>query len=307
MQYSKEYSIRLLVHENDSYNELYITTGREKKKYFVRDTSLGGWYTVCDPLGYCERDCFVSKSVLFHVCDKNGKRLFDSSNADDSSSYPCLRVLAKKKWCEVAKKYTNSPTQDNEIEFLAYAFSGNSVNRLDNWLLSFMDPDLCEDRTDLLPENWIYCRAEKLSCETLDSFNYLGEEYLIEKVTYRHTVCGVEWTEYYSAEIQMATDFDSSKVGPMYSERDARRIVNKALETLYKGNRVWTIVSWSKETDTKYAQKISLDEVARKLINGDLHRSHIDKVIEEEKKHRTFFETQTDVKSVYNDVTFLYY
>lgn len=104
MQYSKEYSIRLLVHENDSYNELYVTTGREKKKYFVRDTSLGGWYTVCDPLGYCERDCFVSKSVLFHVCDKNGKRLFDSSNADDSSLYPCLRVLAKKKVVRSCKK-----------------------------------------------------------------------------------------------------------------------------------------------------------------------------------------------------------
>ncbi len=307
MQYSKEYSIRLFADENDSYNELYVTTGRGKKKYFVRDTFSGGWYTVCDPLGYCERDCFVPKSVLFHICDKNGNRLFDSSNADNSSSYPCLRVLAKKKWCEVAKKYTSSPTQDNEAEFLAYAFSGNSVNRLDNWLLSFMDPDLCEDRTDLLPENWIYCRVEELSCETLDSFDYLGEKYLIEKVTYRHTVCGVEWVEYLSAGIQMATDFDSSKVGPMYSERDAKRIVNNSLKALYKGDRVWSILSWSMETDAKYARKISLDEAVRKLINGDLYRSHIDKVIEEEKRHHTFFDTQSDVKSVYNNVEFLYY
>lgn len=307
MQYSKEYSIRLLVHENDSYNELYVTTGREKKKYFVRDTFSGGWYTVCDPLGYCERDCFVPKSVLFHICDKKGNRLFDSSNADNSSSYPCLRVLAKKKWCEVAKKYTSSPTQDNEAEFLAYAFSGNSVNRLDNWLLSFMDPDLCEDRTDLLPENWIYCRVEELRRETLDSFDYLGDKYLIEKATYRHTICGVEWVEYLSAGIQMATDFDSSKVGPMYSERDAKRIVSNSLKALYKGDRVWSILSWSMETDAKYARKISLDEAVRKLINGDLHRSHIDKVIEEEKRHHTFFDTQSDVKSVYNNVEFLYY
>lgn len=305
MAYSREYSIKLLKHENDNYDELYITAGREKK-YFVRDTHSGGWYTVCDPLGYCERNSYVSKSVLFHVCDKNGKRLFDSSNADISSaSYPCLRVLAKEKWNEVAKKYTEAPTQNNELEFLAYAFGGNSVNSLDNWLLSFQDPDLYGDEANLLPENWIYFREKELNRETLDTFEYLGEKYLIEKVSYQHTVCNVKWTEYYSAGIQMTTEFDNSKIGTMYSKREAENIIYKLLKTVYKGNKVWSMMV--NNEIPKYARQISFDDAARNLINGDLHRNHIKKVVEAEKKNHTFFDTQADVKAVYNDVTFLYY
>ena len=68
---SQEIQIQIYYHENDNYDELWKVVGTPKGeagKYYVRATEYGGyWYTVCDPLGYCERNYTVKEDVLFII------------------------------------------------------------------------------------------------------------------------------------------------------------------------------------------------------------------------------------------------
>lgn len=72
--------------ENDNYVELWKTVEKinGKHKYYGRYTygDEGTWYSVCDPLGYCELNAPMADSVIFICCDDSGNEVIRYSNAD---------------------------------------------------------------------------------------------------------------------------------------------------------------------------------------------------------------------------------
>lgn len=278
--------VRLHVHENDDYNELWKEVGG--KRYFARHTHMGSvWYYVCDPLGYCELDYPCEPELTFIVCDQEGNGLFEDSNAT-SFVFPTLEGAAKQKWEEVKDKYPTTP-------------------HLRDWLLSYMTPEnLAKDpvNTQFCPEeNWMWCWYDRVGHVAVETFIHLGEEYCVWRVLYQHRYCDCHWSAYLAGPKQMDWEYpwfirhfgDSfmPDYGPMYSRREAIQMIRDALKEIYEGKNLSEIQStgWG-----VYERKLGYGQAAERLINGDLSREHVDKVIVAERETKHFYTSRADME-----------
>lgn len=219
----KEIPVFKLYEENDEFNELW--KGIDNDKYYVRATEFGGeWYSVCDPLGYCERNSTYKDYVIFIVCDSNGNPLFGSSNLNPR--FPRLKDVEKAEWNKIKDAYPHID-EDEEVSWWSEAFGNGSTLSVDKWLLTYKDPSLYETEIREMfgyDENWVR-HYDEISKVIIDEFDYLGEKYAIYQVTCKHQVCGVEWIEYYAGRKNMdeyenytmffASWFDATKHGNM--------------------------------------------------------------------------------------------
>lgn len=283
--------VKLYLHENDEYNELWKEV--EGKRYFARHTYKGSiWYYVCDPWGFRELDRPCENDLTFIVCDQKGNPLFEDSNATDFV-FPTLDGAAALKWATVQDKY---PVQNDLI--------------WESWLLSYMTPEnLAKDpaATQFCPEdNWTLCWFDMVDHKAVETFEYLGETYAIWAIRYRHRYCDCEWTSYMSGYLNMDWEYPSfillhgdqfdDVYGPMYSRADAIYKVSNALREIYNNKSLSRI---SGSIGYHYELKLSYHQAAEILINGDLHRAHIDEVINNEKKKHSFYNNREDMKRDY--------
>ena len=307
-----EYRVKFHSEEDDSYVELWQIVG--KKKYIARYT--GGpkhWCYVSDPLGYREMDSSISKDVTVIVCDQNGNELFSTSNADSSVDFNTPKQEAFEQWSKYAKKHSPHVTVENQSAlFFEHWATGTPVGNFNSWLLSFQDPELYPEAKDYA-ENWLYCSKEQVGeYETLAEYTYLGEKKKIERGRFRHTICGVEWDEYYSGDYFIGHDFDSSKIGTMYSEAEARRILSEAIKSNFPDALYISFVHQYTpygQNETYYKQEnIRIERAWERIAAPDshdgrgpknLHRSFIDAEAAKEREHSRFFKNFAEVEKVY--------
>ena len=296
---SKEIQIQIYYHENDNYDELWKVVGTPKGaagKYYVRATEYGGcWYTVCDPLGYCERNSMVKDNVLFIICDVDGREIGASSNVN--SELPTLRQVAKAEWDRV-KDSENYVAENAVKNFWSMCWDGTSTFGVNQWLETFMDTDLYADEIRDMhgySENWVM-RCKECNKTAISTFEYLGTSYAIYKVKYRHEICGAEYYEYYSGRFPImgkyesyiafyASWFDVKNVGTMYPKKIATQKVKEDLKQIYGDCYV---CEYAERYGGKLIYPITIEDAAKRLIGNDLHRVTIDAIAEREKENPTF-------------------
>lgn len=293
----KEIKVHMLRSQDDNYNELWKVVG--EKKYFCRHVyGLPVWYFVCDPFGYCELDYSCNNNYIFIVCDSKGNEMFATSNID--ASFPTIENVCRMEWNRIKADYPYI-SEDADKDFYAQAFGLGTTMNVNNWLLTFKDPELYGNEAKDYDENWIYCRSDEVARERISSFEYLGEKYAIYKITYKHRICGVEYIQYFAGSYHMgeyenwidyyASYFDASNIGTMYSEREAKRIVREFLEEKYpKRNKfnepLCTIIN---SCVGPYERIVGYVEMAEILLNRNFSRKHVAEVIEKEKNKSTFY------------------
>lgn len=294
----QEIPIQIYYHENDDYNELWKVVGTPKGTagtYYVRATDCGGyWYTVGDPLGYCERDCGVKNDVLFIICNPSGEPVGASSNINPI--FPTLKQTARAEW-EKVKDELNHIEEDTTKNFFSMCWDGSSTLNINQWLESFMDPDLYpEEIKDMhgYPENWVM-RCKEKNKEVVSTFDYLGKGYAIYKVRFQHEICGVKYFEFYCGSYPhmgeyenyiafYASWYDASNVGTMYPRKIAIQMLKEQLNEIYGGSAC----EYQERYGGKLIYPLSSDEVVKRLINGDYHRVHVDTIADKEKQNPTF-------------------
>lgn len=297
----KEFRVYQYYDMDDNYNELWkvINPKPNNPKYFCRHVfgAQGTWYYVCDPLGYCELDYPVPDDVIFIVCkDSKGEELFRNSNAD--VPFPTFKEVAREAWVKAKKNLPQVVEEDLDLDFWMEAMYGETTQKKNIWLLSFKDPELYGDHARDYDENWIYCRVEEMGWSKLEiKFQYLGKYYAFYKVHYKHTICGVEWveyhlsTDYHGREMNslgyFGSYFDINKTGRMLTKRAAIKLVSDALKEIYPSGGLSQIKdSHGYVRETKYGT----NEAAELLIGRDYSRENIQRVIENERKNRNFYE-----------------
>ena len=318
-----EYRVTIHSEEDDSYVELWQLVGQEK--YIARYTyGPKRWYYVSDPLGYRELNHAIKDDVIIIVCDRNGNELFRTNNADGSADFNTPKQEAFARWAKYAKEQNHGVCVENQsAQFFAHWATGAPVGDFNQWLLSFQDPDRYEEAKDYA-ENWLWCRNKQVGeFETLAEYTYLGEVKKIERGHFRHKICGVEWNEYYAGDYLIGHDFDSSKVGTMYSEAEARKILTAAIRENFPEARVLSMV----RAYTPYGQKeiyykeelVRVEYAWERIAAPDssdgrgpknLRRDFIDAETAKEREHSRFFGSFEAVKEAYpgclRDYNFIY-
>lgn len=253
---AKEIKVQLYANENDDYNELWKVIDEEK--YYARHTyhNAGIWYHVCDPLGYCELDSPVSNDVTFIMCDSEGNECFRYSN-DEPNPLPKFADYIKQEWQKV-KNTIQHNTERDDLNFWTMCFSGETVRKLEQWLVSFMDKDLYPKEIAEMNGydiNWYGCWHNKETEYTPipnSQFEYLGKKYQFIKVHHKHDICGVEWDTFECCDnpiqmgwwgteshpqvqsyMEMGNWFDESIKGTMYDSMTARNLVSQKLRELF--------------------------------------------------------------------------
>lgn len=154
-----------------------------KCTYYARDTYSGhSWSYLSDaPNGYCEKVCYVSDNIEFAVCDKKWNVILFDGN--DSEKYPngffTLEEMCKLKWAHIQENRFPNVTREG---FSAWLDKKKPAN------ISYDDSI-----------NWTSFRFETVNKETLSSFTWIGEEYIIIRVHQRHTLCEAEWYDYFAS------------------------------------------------------------------------------------------------------------
>lgn len=292
----KEIKVKLHYGENGDYVELWkvIKPVPGEPKYYGRYTYMdeGTWYYVSDPLGNCELSHSVPGDVMFILCDEKGNECTRYSNADENR-LPKLETVIKNEWQKVKDKLPHN-TENYEDDFWAEAIYGETTLSINQWLLTFKDPDLYRKEIDDLngyDENWLYCRTEEINYQPVPDtrFTYLGHNYQFTKVVCRHKICGVEWIEYKCTDSPYVVDdffgrvnyylklgnwFDASKTGEMLTMRVAREMVASELLKLFPKEKKYGELLY---IDGIYCYKKGYIEVAEFLIKKELHK---DKVLE---------------------------
>lgn len=314
----KEIKVRLYAHENDCYVELWKVL--DKNCYYGRYTfgDEGIWYYVCDPLGYCELDSPVPDDVYFVMCDDDGDPIARYCNAD-CNPLPKFETYIKNEWAKAKVKVGEYNTENMSANFWAEAWNGDTTMSINQWLLSYKDPDLyAKEIKDMYgyDENWTGCWYEhQIAWEPIPGteFVYLGKKYQFTKVKHRHDVCGVEWYEYVCTDSPitfceyankdrpwvneygyMGNWFDRTKYGTMYDKRTARSLVAKLLQTIYPSKDKLLFIELGDRNSkwyTDYCYELSYSDVADKLLSGNLHRNYVDylcKYIRKETKGKVY-------------------
>lgn len=306
---AKEIKVYLYRGEDDNYNELWKIIDEEK--YYARNTfhNNGKWYHVCDPLGYCELDYPVANDVVFILCDKDGNEYCRYSNGQENP-LPKFEDFVRIQWNKIKAAIPHN-TENMEKEFWSMCFNGETTQKLNQWLVSFMDKDLYpKEIADMYgyEENWYGCWHNKETDYTPipgSEFEYLGEKYQFVKVHHKHDVCGVEWDTFECCDnpiqmsycgtethpfiqsyMELGNWFDNSKYGTMLDKRTAReRIVKKLLEVFPKEKKYQGLLlvkdngvdSW---TSRYCCYSKSYEDCADELINRDYHINKINELIE---------------------------
>ena len=309
-----EYRVKFACEEDDSYVELWQLIGQEK--YIARHTcGPKRWYYVSDPFGYRELDHPLKDDVTVIVCDPDGKELFRTCNADNSVSFNTPKQEAYEQWAKFAEKNQPSVCVENQSAlFMAHWAGGTPVGNFNQWLLSFQDPELYEGAKDYA-ENWLWCRHEQIGTpEVLSEYTYLGERKTIDRIHFRHKICGVEWSEYYSGDYFIGHEFDGRKTGTMYAESEARKILTEAIRSHFPEARILSVVesgSYYGTDETYHRERHVRAEYAwERLCAADgsdgrgrknLRRSFIDEVAVKEREHSHFFGSFNEIKLLYPD------
>lgn len=296
---SQEIQIQIYYHENDNYDELWKVVGTpngEAGKYYVRSTDFGGyWYTVCDPLGYCERNYGVKDDVLFIICKPNGEPIGASSNVNPE--FLTLKQKCKKEWDRIKDNF-NHISEDKTKNFWSMCWDGTSTLSINQWLESFMDTDLYAEEIKEMhgyPENWVM-RCKEIDKEAISTFEYLGVGYAIYRMKCKHTICGVEYYEFYSGKYPFmgeyenyvdfyASWFDAENVGTMYPKKIAFNKVKEELKVVY-GNAY--VCEYKERYGGKLIYPLTLEEITKRLIGNDLHRVKVDSIAKNERKNPTY-------------------
>lgn len=329
----KEIKVRLYHGENDYFVELWEVVEEMAgiPKYFGRYTygNEGTWYFVSDPLGYCELDHAVSDDVVFILCDEDGNECMRYSNAD-KNPLPKFEDVMKKKWKEVCKNIEHN-TENMTANFWAEAYNGETTLSINQWLLTFKDPDLYKKEIDEMfgyDENWTGCLSYKeIAYEAIPGteFEYLGKKYQFTKVTLKHDVCGAEWIEYRCTDAPYVMQdtfwikdrifinsygylgnwFDKSNVGAMMDKRSARKLVEtKLLEVIPKEKKYGNLLYIS----GNYCYEKSYSDAAESLIGRDFHRSKVIELannLKEKTKNIVFvnsYANKQKIKELYPDI-----
>lgn len=306
-----ERKVTLYQDENDCFLELWKIVGT--RKYVGRYTQPGEWVAVSDPLGYCEMDYRYPDDDVFIVCDKNGKELFCTKNGDGTAQFHTLEREAH----EQMKKYMEETGFKIKVEnphamFLAHALSGQPVGSLNSWLCSFQDPTMYKEAEDYA-ENWVYFLTEKVGePEILNTYQYLGSTYHIERQHYKHKICDAKWSTIYAGGFYIGDEYDNGIVGTMYTESQACKLLTDAI----KGNHPekW-VLSYVEErrpygSDEKiYTEhKVKTNYAWEVLVGGrnprkiKLRRDNIDALVEKEKKKSSFFDDYKEAAAVYPEL-----
>ncbi|WP_346961315.1 hypothetical protein [Clostridium sp.] len=298
----KEVQVQLNRTEDGNYNELWKVVG--ENQYYARHVyhGQGIWYYVSDPLGYCELDYPVKDDTIFTICDSKGNELFRNSNANEP--FPTLEIVTMNEWNKVKEKYSVI-TEDTEKDFWTEAIFGETTMELNQWLLSFKDPQLYSKEIAEMygyDENWIYGRSEELENAVIHEYEYLGNKYAIYKIKIKHKICEVEWYEFKAGSLKMGeyegyikffgSWFDVKNIGTMYSKRQAKELVTKALITIYPKKYDWSRLStvikqeWISEG---YERKYKYVDATELLLKGNYNRKFVSEIIEKEKRNNTFY------------------
>lgn len=309
---SEEIHVQIYYHEDDNYNELWKVVGTPKGvagKYYVRATESGGyWYTVCDPLGYCERNYSVKDDVLFIICNPDGNPIGASSNIN--SQFPTLKQTAKAEWNRIKNDISHFE-EDKTKNFWSLCWDGTSTLSINQWLETFMDTDLYADEIKEMhgyPENWVM-RCKECSKEAVSTFNYLGVGYAIYKVKYKHEICGVEYYEFFSGRYPFmkehenyidfyASWFDAKNVGTMYSRKTAINKVKEELKKIY-GNSY--VCEYKERYGGKLIYPLTMEDITTRLIGNDLHRAKVDSIADNERINPTYELITPELFTKYGD------
>lgn len=301
--------------ENDDYVELWKTFDEEKPIYYGRYTwnDLGIWYHVADPLGYCELDSQVADDVMFICCDAEGNEQCRYSNADPNPLVK-FETYIKAQW---DKYKDNLPVNEENYEknFWSMWWDGTTTYKVNQWLLSFKDPEIYGDIARDYDENWYGCWHEKqIAWEPIKGteFTYLGNKYQFVKVIHKHDVCGVKWDEFVCADSPLViTDnwwepiddsseverpwirsymylgnwFDDSKYGTMLDRASAIKRVKNAIADIYKGELISKIQTSYGYT---FERLYTYSDAAEHLIGRNYNIEHISEVIRVEAENPSF-------------------
>ncbi len=298
---AKEIKVYLYANENDDYNELWKVVDEEK--YYARHTfnNEGIWYYVCDPLGYCELDYKVPDDVTFIMCDSEGNEYFRYSNGEPNP-LPKFADYIKMQWQKVKDNIPHN-TENDEVNFWTMWISGETVRKLNQWLISFKDPDLYGDAARDYDENWYGCwHNTETEYTTIPNseFEYLGSKYQFVKVHHKHDICDVEWDTFECCDsplqmgwwgtethpqvqsyMEMGNWFDDSKYGTMLDTLTARnRVIDSLLEAFPREKDYQKLLIVKPKTNTDiyshdYCYEKSYSDCAEMLIDRDYHIANI--------------------------------
>lgn len=303
----REIKVQLYRSEDDNYVELWKTVEEieGKHRYYGRYTygDDGTWYSVCDPLGYCELNAPMADDVMFICCDENGNEVIRYSNAD-GNKLPKFETVIKREWNKVKEKLQHN-TEDLTKNFWAECWNGDTTMKINQWLLSYKDPDLYPEKANDYDENWTSCWAEKeIGYEPIPDteFEYLGHKYQFTKVKHKHEYCGVEWYEFVCTDspyviqdtpwvkdrawiqsyMYLGNWFDDKTYGTMYDQRTAREKVVAALIKKFPMKEKWDKLLYvKKRTGNEFyncdcCYEKSYSDMADVLINRNYHRKDVD-------------------------------
>ena len=322
----KEIKVKIYRSEDDNYIELWKVIDPEKGKpqYYGRYMYLneGLWIYVSDPLGYCERDHDVPNDVVFILCDESGNEYYRYSNAD-KNPLPTLEEVIKAEWNKVKGSILHN-TEDYDKDFISEVKSGETTLSINQWLLSFKDPDIYKKAIgEMYDENWLYGTrsGKEIKYESIPgtTFSYLGHEYQFTKVTCKHDVCGVEWIEFKCTDAPYVVEdwchriksygydvgnyYDAKNIGTMYDTRSAQQLVADALVEIYpKTGQYPSLLNIRKNGCYLMLDKISYEKAAEILLGRELHRNKVSELIESEKQKNHFhLYTRENKKSILAD------
>lgn len=302
----RERRVRLKYPENDSYIELWQDVD-SPGKYVGRYTGgPGEWVRICDPLGYCEMDYSYGPDDVFIVCDHKGNELFRSRNGDGSSTFNTLEREAHEQFAKYAKEAAlDVKVENTHAMFLAHYFSGYPVGGLNEWLMSYQDPDLYPEAKDYA-ENWTQFDVDAVGePDVLKTYEYLGETWKIERIHYKHRYCGVEWDVLYSGEYYIGDEFDRNTHGTMYCRRQAAKLLTDAIKTnhpeTYSVSVVNKVELWGSAEPYYKERRYNIERAWEYLAGDNLHREFIDKMVCEERAKTHFFGNSAEVQKAYPD------
>jgi len=287
-----EYRVKITEEENDSYVELWMLENR--KGYVGRLTyGAGCWYHVCNPLGYFELDYPFKDDDLFIVCGPDWTELFRSSNGDGTAGFNTLREESKEQWLKYEEEAkTGVAVENNSANFFRHWATGEPAGGLNEWLMSFQDPNLYPEANDY-PENWTMFRNEKIGETVLKKFSFLGRPFEIVAIHHRHQICGVEWDEIWSANEYIGSIFDSKLVGTMYTKRQAMKLAVDAVKSNFPDKNVISAAVymklWGEDEGYWVERRLKISDAAEKLLACDYHRDHVNRVCEAEREHTGYY------------------
>ena len=302
----KEFKVCLYANEDDNYNELWKVIDEEK--YFARYmyNNEGIWYYVCDPLGYRELDYPVHDDVVFIVCDEKGNEYYRHSNGQPNP-LPTFEKFVKMQWDKVKASIKHN-TENDKLNFWTMCFSGETVRKLEQWLISFKDSDLYGDVARDYDENWYGCwHNTEIDYTPIpgSEFSFLGNNYQFVKVHHKHDICGVEWDTFECCDnpiemnpcgteshpfiqsyFELGNWYDSSIKGTMYDKMTARNLVTEKLLEVFPKEKEYGELLYLKKNEpdkwciaTAFCWKTSYGKCAEMLIDRDYHIKSIDELI----------------------------